>query len=289
MIIGAQKAGTTSLKNYLAEHPDIGVHITEELAYFQSENEYSKGFDTSFKRSYLKQNAKVIVAKNAGLYERELYLSRLSGHNKDCKIVFIIRNPVDRAFSSYLMEKREGFIDFDSKKLVDIISSDDPYDKNYFRKFLGLGLYSIHLQNILAHFPKENVHIFTFEELKSDAQQVCSKIFEILNIDPTIYINANKVYNKRKHIRSKRLARILNRLKQEENPLKRVSKKIIPYRWFLKLSKRIQSINYTKEETQREVLSDDVRMQLIEFYKPYNLKLSKMIGRELSDWNKVRN
>lgn len=285
MIIGAQKAGTSSLKNYLGEHPDICVHISEELAFFQSDIDYQKGFESAFKTSYPKSNKTIIVAKNAGLYETDLYLKRLKEHNENCKIVFIIRNPVDRAFSSYLMEKREGFIDFDSEKILDIIDSDDPYDRNYFRKFIGLGMYSKHLKNIYSNFPKENVLVFTFEELKSDAQQVCTTIFKALNIPSDIEIGSDKVYNKRKNIRSKNFARKLNRLKREGNPIKLLIKKILPYHWFIKLSKLIKSINYSTSEVKNEVMSSEVRLQLIEFYKPYNLELSKMLGKELSHWN----
>ena len=288
MIVGAQKAGTTSLKNYLGEHPDIAVHITKEFAYFQSEMDYEKGFEVSYKRSYPSNKGRVIVAKNAGLYEKELFLTRLKEHNKDCKIVFILRNPVDRAFSSYLMEKREGFIDFDSDHLAKILNPKNPIDKNFFRKFIELGIYSEHLKNIYSNFQKENVMVFTFEQLKSNGGQVCKDIFSSLNLNTDIEINTGNVYNERKNIRSKKMARLLNQLKREDNLLKLAVKKILPYHLFLKITGKLKSINYSAKGASDEKMSVETREKLVEFFKPYNQELSSMLDIDFSYWDIIR-
>ena len=96
MIIGAQKAGTTSLKNYLGEHPQIVTHPHTECSFFASDDEYNEGFEKGFVRYFGGEKDfqdKVIVGKNVTISFREFALKRLAQHNPNCKIVFILRNP----------------------------------------------------------------------------------------------------------------------------------------------------------------------------------------------------
>ncbi|HEU4716985.1 MAG TPA: hypothetical protein VFU15_04100, partial [Bacteroidia bacterium] len=97
MIVGAQKAGTTSLKFYLGEHPRIQSHLHKEFAYFTDISEYGDGMNAAWKKYFGKIDPeKHIVVKNAGIYANENGLKLLSRHNPDCRIAIVLRNPVDR-------------------------------------------------------------------------------------------------------------------------------------------------------------------------------------------------
>ena len=101
MIIGAQKAGTTSLKNYLGEHPQILTHGQIEMSYFVNDVEYKAGHATGIE-PYFSEAAtigKCIVGKNVAISLHEEAVARLVKHNPDCKIVFVMREPVSRAYS----------------------------------------------------------------------------------------------------------------------------------------------------------------------------------------------
>ncbi|MEM9681060.1 MAG: hypothetical protein AAF901_12130, partial [Bacteroidota bacterium] len=152
---------------------------------------------------------------------------------------------------------------------------------------IGLGMYSNHLKMIYSIFPKEKVSVFTFEDLKTHAQQVCSEIFRKLNINSDIKIGTDKVYNPRKTIRSRQIARWLHHLKKENNPIKLLTKRILPYSWFLRVSAHIKSINYTSNVQEYEEMNHHTRLTLHKFYKPYNLELSQMIGKPLNHWNGI--
>lgn len=104
MIAGAQKAGTSSLKYYLQQHPEISSHINLECDYFVSEQ---ADFDKYFVQ-YFETPNKVILAKYAGIYKQENFLKKLYIHNQNCKLIFILREPVDRLVSAYDMEKKAG-------------------------------------------------------------------------------------------------------------------------------------------------------------------------------------
>ncbi len=284
MIIGAQKAGTTSLKNYLAQHPDISVHLPEEFDYFQSESEYKKGFKHSLTKKFSKPIQKILIAKNAGLYEREDYIKKLKEHNANCKLIFLIREPIERTFSSYQMEKRNGHINFDFTYIKNILSSKEPLDLNYYRKFIGLSLYSEKLKVIYKFFDKKNVFVFTFEEFKQNPQGICAQIFDIIGVKNDIIINTSKVHNQKQVIRSRKVARTLTYLKKEGNILKLMIRAVLPYKTFLSLAQGVKSLNYSSKKLSEEQLDSETRKILMEYFEPYNRELELMTSINLKHW-----
>src|SRR6185295_13613127 len=112
MIVGAQKSGTTSLKNYLGQHPAIITHLQTEFSFFVEEKEYINGMESAFKIYFsdvVPYGSRRIVAKSASMYLNEKSLQRLRRSNPDCQVVILLRNPVERAYSSYLMEMNAGW------------------------------------------------------------------------------------------------------------------------------------------------------------------------------------
>src|ERR1051325_8643005 len=96
MIIGAQKAATTSLKNYLMQHPQIAGHVQKEFAFFQDNEEQKNGYRFAYKKYF--QNGqpivnKKIIAKHASLYSMEENIQKLKEHNPDALLIFSLRNP----------------------------------------------------------------------------------------------------------------------------------------------------------------------------------------------------
>ena len=97
VIVGAQKAGTTSLHQYLKSHPDISGHSVTEFTYFTDNNVHKDGFESAFKKYFDKQEYKRIVAKNVTINQQENSLIKLKEHNPKVKIIFMLREPVSRA------------------------------------------------------------------------------------------------------------------------------------------------------------------------------------------------
>ncbi|MEP7128064.1 MAG: sulfotransferase domain-containing protein, partial [Chitinophagales bacterium] len=159
MIAGAQKAATTSLKNYLGQHPALLSHDFTEFAFFVNEEEYAAGFDSALKRyfpAFHQQEEQKLIAKNAGLYTNETALRRLHEHNPKCILVLIIRNPVDRAYSSYNMEKESGWYTAPWSAISQSLSDFKQGEKDQmFRLFIELGLYADHLKKIYRIFPQQ--------------------------------------------------------------------------------------------------------------------------------------
>jgi len=281
-IVGAQKAGTTSLKNYLKDHPQIISHEPTEFSFFVNGDEYNKGFDYAWDHYFKCQlsHGQKVVAKSAAMYFNETGLKRLKAHNPDCELVFVLRNPVERAYSSFTMEKSKTWIDRGFEELISVIK-DGRTDDVMYKLFIELGLYVNHLEKILKFFPSERVHVYLFEEMAGNPGSIYSKILDLLSIeDPGSPMF--KVHNRTLKKRSVWVEKLIRQLKNEKNPLKRLAKIILPYSVFTKLSNALVDLN-TSDQRFRP-MDPEIRDFLHKFFEPYNEKLGKLTGYDLSDW-----
>ena len=288
MIVGAQKAGTTSLKNYLGQHPDVVTHEQNEFAYFVRDEEFEKGIGHAFNYYFPKNkisHSKKIVAKNVGIYYNETALKRLHDHNPDCIIVLLIRHPTDRAYSSYKMEKHSGWYHKSWGDIIDSVKKFQLGEKDQmFRLFIELGMYAEQVKKIYRYFPKEQVIILPFEDLKQYPDKICTDLFSQIKINPEFNSNTSTVYNPTQKPKSTTIARLLIWLSYNKNPIKKISKRILPQKVFRRISNFLLQSNQGRKAD--EPMSGEVRKFLIDFFEPYNRELEKITGLNLSTWNK---
>lgn len=288
MIIGAQKAGTTSLLRYLGEHPNCVSHQQKEFSYFTDPLEYKEGIKFSFSKFFPQFNNNKnlkIICKNASLYADEKALLRLKKNNPQCKLILILRNPVERTYSSYLMEKNYGSVNFEFSELPQLITKHKDNDESWgFNFFLNYGLYANYLKIIYNHFPKEQVHILLYRDIKNDALKACKDIFRFIGVPENFAPNVSIKHNVTKKTRSSSYASLTKRLLQNESSLKKILKFFIPAHKTYVYGELLRNVNITEERY--EPMNKEVRNYLVEFFRPYNKELEKMIGRDLSDWNK---
>jgi hypothetical protein len=286
MIIGAQKAGTTSLQNYLNEHPEILGHPQIEFGYFKDDKTYANGYENEFSRHFTSgsvNGAKAVIAKNTGMYDSEKALERLQQHNSDCKLVFIVREPVSRAYSSYSMEKFNGWLKRDFSELKTVIEKKQ-FDDVMYKFFIRLGLYSDYLKSIYKYFPREQVKIVLFERLKKDPVSVCREIFQWLKVDPSFTPGTEKEYNVTQKPKSELFSKILINLRKESNPLKKLAKKVLPYTVFTRIGTSL--VEFNKSSKKAEPISQEMREYLHSYFEPYNKELEEMAKINLDSWRR---
>ncbi|HYV91958.1 MAG TPA: sulfotransferase [Chitinophagales bacterium] len=287
MIVGAQKSGTTSLKNYLGKHPQIATHLQTEFSYFLHEKEFANGLDNIFKKNFsdaLQDRSKKIIAKSAGMYVNEEALQRLKASNPDCLVVLLMRNPVERAYSSYLMEINSGWFDEPWSAIKTSLQKFEKGEKDQmFRLFIEMGMYAEQLKKIYRCFPKERVLIFHFEDLSSDALSICKTIFTKLGIDDTFVPDTSQRYNPANRPRAKGLSKMVHWLRFNHNPVKRFFKFILPSSTFIHFGQwvtRTVSIPH-----QPQSMDPELQKLLSDFFRPYNKELEKMTGQNFDRWN----
>lgn len=288
MIVGAQKAGTTSLHKYLCEHPEIEGHFTIEFSYFIVDEEFEKGFDHAVDTFYKLENPnpKVLLAKSALFSRDEKAICRLHEHNPDAKLIFLIREPVARAYSSFTFEKMNGGMH--KRDFSEITEAIERYkskkeEGSMYRILVNLGLYANHLEDIYKYFPKKQVKIILFEELKKDPEKVCHEVFNFINVDADFLPNIHKTHNKTKVVRSEGIAQLLLNLRTKNPGLKNMVKRILPYSTFDKL--RTTILDFNKKEGKKDPMTEDTRADLKKFFKPHNERLARMIDKDISHWD----
>lgn len=282
-IVGAQKSGTTSLKNYLGEHPEVSSHFQKEFAFFYDDAEYTQGETTAFRKYFSKLPQKNrTIAKNAGLYVKESAVARLKDHNPDCTLVMILRNPVERAYSAFQMERNYGNFSGQFEDLQSILVGADATDWR-FEFFIKMGMYAQYLETIYRYFPREQVFLYRFEDLCTDPKKICTELFSKLNVDTSFSPDTSIRHNVTHTMRSSGYAKFVKRLLHNNNPIKKVARTILPSQQDYKLGEMMRNINKSSDTPNR--MSPEMRAILKEYYAPHNDELSQLTGIDFSSWS----
>jgi len=286
MIIGAQKAGTTALKNYMGEHPEILSHLQLEYAFFTIDDEYKTGFEKGFDKylpDYQKNETRKVVAKGAAMHYNEHSLKRLAEHNPECKVVFVIREPVDRTYSAYQMEVFSGWLKRDFKEIIPILENNQKNDELY-QSFITKSLYSDQLPVVYKYFKKDQVRLVLYEEFKDDPVAVCKDLFTWLGVDGSFVPDITVKHNVSRKAKSATFSTMLHKLRRNDNLVKKITKAILPYSTFTRIGNSLIEMN--KSSNKMEPLDDEVNAHLKKFFEPYNNQLSELSGVDLSRWEK---
>lgn len=295
MIIGAAKAGTTSLANYLGGHPQIITHQQIEMSYFYDEVEFDKGYKVAFSR-YFKGQLKeadsntLVLAKNASLLNVKEGIERLYDHNPDCQIIITMRNPVDRTFSTYLWGLNRGERAAHQTSFEDtIIEAIEGYKNNSDDwkswVYIDQSIYHKHIEMVWSIFPKEQTTLIVLEDFTKNPLEQLNSIFSKLGLDLWDAPDLDKKYNPAKKVRSRTYAKMVHSLLNERGMFKKAMRKLIPSAYSYRMGEWLRNINLTRADN--HTLDSEVRAYLASFYEPHNKKLEKIIGREISAWNEV--
>lgn len=283
IIAGAQKAGTTSLKEYLGEHPQLYTHSHKEFGFFVDNDEYSNGYERALQKYFPDRSLnKVLIAKSAGFYTYEKALKRLKADQPDCKLILILRNPVERTYSAFLMEKNNHSFDDSVDLLKELIKKEDWNDWRY-EFLIGMSLYDRQLELVYRYFPKEQLKIIRYEELNNNPLKVCRLCFEWLGVDPEFIPDTGKRYNETRKIKSTVYGRFITSLLKRENFVKKMARIILPGQTDHKLGEFMRKTNLSNQKY--EEINPKISELLHQYFKPHNEKLSSITGIDFSDWN----
>lgn len=210
LIIGAQKAGTTSLRAFLESIPKQVFMSKTEHHFWNREGQYNDGFGLN---SYLNnfaqsQSGQMIGEKSPsylGSYEAP---ARIHRHLPEVKLIAILRNPAERAYSAYWHGRRVGAID-PGTTFTDSIQS---YRENHGKPYGDLvtpGFYSQHIARYLEFFPREQLLLLDFDELLNSPVSELSKSISFLGLDGDLITKSGALkFPKRNVARVSRLPKV---------------------------------------------------------------------------------
>jgi hypothetical protein len=300
-IIGGQKAGTTSLYHYLNQHPHIYMSPVKEPFFFNNELD-SKGevvqqrFAGPARRRPLRcSNIEEYHALFRGVGDETaigeastLYLyapgtaERIKRYVPEARIIALLRNPADRAYSSFLHAVRIGaepLTDFAQALREEAESVRNNW--RYVFHYRNMGFYSSQLERYYEVFGRERVEVWLYEDLRDDSSSVAQSVFRFLEVDDSFVPNTSSKHNPA-GVPKSRFSRTMVRAMDRTASLflENFTSNSRIYPPASRLRRRIQSRILAKPPP----LDSEVRIELIEGYKNDILKLEALIGRDLSKW-----
>jgi hypothetical protein len=224
LIIGAQKCGTTTLDHYLRQHTEIGMGNHKELHFFDDEALFSnpiidyKHFTNQFNFSTQKK----IYGESTPIY---IYwkpcLERIYRYNKNIKLILILRNPIERAFSHWNMEfernaEKENFSHAIHQETQRLKSS--PLFQHRVYSYIDRGFYNRQVKQLLHYFDPKQLFILKYESFFNDEERQLYKLFDFLGVSHAYDFKPAKL-NKREYQASIRLEEKEHLIKLFENDI----------------------------------------------------------------------
>ena len=188
IVPGAQKSGTTALHYFSSKHPQIALPDRQELHFFDDEENFSR---TPVDYELLQRHFRPIRRGQISGEVTPSYLywkpamERIHAYNPQIKLVILLRNPIDRAFAHWNMQR---FKDREALDFMDAIKEEPrriatPLSIESRRfAYVDRGFYSMQLERVFKSFPREQVHIVKFEEFRDRKQESLDSIFDFLGV-----------------------------------------------------------------------------------------------------------
>ncbi len=282
-IAGVHKSGTTTLYDLLSQDSRIYLPKIKENPSFTNPN-IEMGFLEMLYSEYEFEELIGGAYANAIFFEDSA--KKLYENNNQIKIIIILRNPVDRAYSAYNYSYRLGIEKNNSFEIAINAELKNNYS-NYIdianRTYLKHGLYYNQIVKYMEVFPAEHIHIILFDDLLKNAENVLKGIYNFIGLKYKKNISFVKS-------NSSSIVKLswLHKLLFQENMLKTVYQRFMPkklhYVINYKLVKKLESINKTNKKY--KPINLKIKKYLQGYFFDHNKKLEKLIKRDLSAWNK---
>ena len=279
-IVGTPKSGTTSLHYYMNEHPEILMSSLKEPDFFTDKEIVDQGLYYGTSRiNTLQKYHNLFSDKNDEKIFGESSVSylfypevpkRIKKYNTEAKIIIMLRNPVDRAFSHYLMDFRLGLI---SDRFEDVFNKKEGLK---FQQYFLLGNYYSQVKRYFDEFSKENVHIIWYSDFKKDAEKEIQKVFKFISVNSYYKVNFETVHNSFSMPKSKIIRKIYSIV---------LLRKLLSFLFPSTIVKFIKATLFKKENKPRITIEN--RKIFTEYYLDEICKLEALLSINLSEWKKL--
>ncbi len=220
IIIGGQRCGTTTLYNYLIRHPHVISTSLKEIHYFDLN--YTRGtiwyrthFPLTLEKRYhsKRKNSPILTGESTPYYLFHPHVpQRVAALLPQVKLIVLLRNPIDRAYSHYHHAVRwqletaptfEAAIDQEAGRLAtewERLAADEHYYSynHHHHAYLTRGIYAGQLQNWFDYFPRKQFFITSSEHFYRETATVFQTLLDFLDLptwQPDVYTNYNQAQN----------------------------------------------------------------------------------------------
>tara|TARA_B110000495_G_scaffold101572_1_gene87741 strand:- start:178 stop:981 length:804 start_codon:yes stop_codon:yes gene_type:complete len=195
IVIGVVRSGTTSLYHYLGQHPSIIKSAYDELGYFDSNfdlglNWYRSLFPTIFEKKKIEQKSGKFMTYDVTPFYiyNEKAPKRIQNILPNSKLILILRNPIDRAYSNYFLtaqDKKFEDIIIEEEKALETIdrNNEEEYYKFVHTSLLSRGFYAEQLKKWFKIFPRNQILIIKSEDFATKTNEIMNEVFSFLELD----------------------------------------------------------------------------------------------------------
>lgn len=212
VIVGAQKSGTTSLYDYLTEHPQLWPAYIKEVHFFDGGllpkvDNFKKGaawYRANFPlKSSMQPGEQTFEASPLYMFN-PLVAKRMFRLMPDVKIIAVLRNPTERAISHYFHERRYGreplaiieALASEERRLASIWANQDYKNETFIHlSYKARGLYAEQLNRFLEYFPRKNLLVISAENFFQEPESVLRQVCQFVEIDPNVQFKNLKPRN----------------------------------------------------------------------------------------------
>jgi hypothetical protein len=281
-LAGAPKAGTTSLFYYLSGHPEVFMCPVKEPNYFsaaeiKAQQLYYTTHDVAEKKEYESlfeqvRDEKVVGEASVSYLFYPKVAQRIKESVPAARIIILLRDPVARGFSHYLMDSRLGYISIPFEEVI-YKNSSSPFFDLYYQQVVELGLYYEQVKRYLDIFGADRVKIYLNEDLKKDTLAVMSSICRFIDVDPALLSDTNIQHNVYRRPRNSFIRKLY-----AATFFRSLGRAVLP----TGIANAVRNSLLIKEN--KPEISLETRKYLVDFYKEDIWKLSSLIDRDLTPW-----
>lgn len=295
LVIGAAKSGTSSLYEYLGQHPEIYTSIIKGPCYFAYEDGQKvivngpgdqKLFDrliVTDRQQYLHFFHGVTDEKAIGeasvLYMYEpTAASRIRTFNPNIKLIACLRNPITRAYSSYLhlrRDAREPCAEFEDALAAENSRINAGWEHQW--HYTRLGFYYEQLRRYYDLFSRDQIAIHLYDDFKKTPLTVIQDIYRFLDVDDSYVPDLSL----RMNVSGRPRIRFIHELYTKPNVFASTLRRSLPPMFRRKAAAQLLQWNLVRDH---KPISDRVHAQLRELYCDDIRKLEPLIQRDLSSW-----
>lgn len=300
-IVGAQRAGTTNLYHLLQQHPQIFMSAMKEPGYFHwvdhpdgvrwpngavtrpgihDEDEYLRLFSRVTNEKTIGEASSIYLDSPNAAY-------RIRGALPHAKILVLLRNPVDRAYSAYNLLRRNGrepLEDFDEALRMEPARIAGNFSQNFF--YVRRGLYPRHLTAWYSTFPPDQIRVHLFDDLVADPVKVCKDIYRYLEVDGDFCPDIRKQDSIKRNESGVPDSGVIARVRRLLlNPVGAPRlKSMVPTALRLRLHDGARRMIGTMGLRKPREIPADCRARLNAIYREDIQSLQDLLGRDLSQW-----
>jgi hypothetical protein len=289
-IVGAFKAGTTALYEYLRAHPELFMSVPKEPMYFGQDltPRYRRMSETEYLALFKDARDDQHAGEASPWYLYSTSAAReIRNFEPTARAIIMLRNPVDVMYSQHsqlVFNRRENLTDFAQA----LAAEDDRIaghripaeairpEALYYRRSVRFPEQVARYLDVFGH---DGVHFIVFDDLVADARAVYSSTLEFLGVDPTIEVDL-AAYNANKRPRSALVQRVIF---APPPALRGVVGRLRKMPLMHRVRDALVSANSTKAA--RSKMDPKLRRQLTDEFAPQIAQLGALIGRDLSAWS----